>query len=254
MIQKKETAGILLNHLSDHQITFTYIEKLSYIENVPKFISFEKNNAALIQNVISEMKTLNIYDELNKSIDSNPEEHYEVFVKSMKDVKNKCLPKKVVKYNKKKHKTCKRMTSALWKSINTKNQLYKDWIKTDINNVDLYSRRKEEFKSYYMYNTLRRSIREAKRWYYTRTFAIYKNNIKQTWTIIKDTLQRKIKCETPSQFVIGNRTVTNPGEIANKFNKYFVNIGRFLSEQINSQHNSKDYLGDKSKFCLNLLL
>ena len=58
--------------------------------------------------------------------------------------------------------------------------------------------------------------REAKR--YTRTFAIYKNNIKQTWTIIKDTLQRKIKCETPSQFVIGNRTVTNPDEKANEFN------------------------------------
>ena len=100
------------------------------------------------------------------------------------------------------------MTSALLKSINTKNQLYKDWIKTDVNNVDLYSRRKEEFKSYY-------TLKEAKRLYYTRTFAIYKNNIKQTWTIIKDTLQRKIKCETPSQFVIGNRMVTNPDEIAN---------------------------------------
>ena len=105
------------------------------------------------------------------------------------------------------------MTSALVKLINTKNQLYKYWIKTDINNVDFYSRRKEEFKSYY--NTLRRTIKEAKRLYYTRTFAIYNNNIKQTWTIIKDTLQRKLKCETPSQFVIGNRTVTNPDEIAN---------------------------------------
>ena len=32
-----------------------------------------------------------------------------------------------------------------------------------------------------------------------------------------------------------------------EFNKYFVNIGRLLSEQINSPHNSEDYLGDKSK-------
>ena len=36
----------------------------------------------------------------------------------------------------------------------------------------------KEFKSYYIYNTLRRSIREAKQLYYTQTFAIYKNNIK----------------------------------------------------------------------------
>ena len=38
------------------------------------------------------MKPLNIYDKLNKSINSNPEEN---FLKSIKDVKNKCLPKKL---------------------------------------------------------------------------------------------------------------------------------------------------------------
>ena len=111
--------------------------------------------------------------------------------------------KKSVKYNKKKHNKSKWMTSALLKSMYIKKQLYKEYIKTDVNNVELYSRLKEEFKSYY--NTLRRSIRETKRLYYTRTFAIYKNNIKQTWTIIKDTLRIKSKCKIPNQFFIGNR-------------------------------------------------
>ena len=50
--EEKETSGILLNHLSDHQIIFTYIEKLSNIEKVPKFVTIEKNNAASIQNFI----------------------------------------------------------------------------------------------------------------------------------------------------------------------------------------------------------
>ena len=95
------------------------------------------------------MDALNIYDELNQSIDSNPEENYKVFLKLIRDVKDKCLPKKFVKYNKKKHIKCKchPFTSALLKSINTENQLYKEWIKTDVNDLDLYSRRKEEFKS-----------------------------------------------------------------------------------------------------------
>ena len=48
--EEKETAGILLNHLSDHQIIFTYIEKLSYIEKLPKIITIDKNNAASVQN------------------------------------------------------------------------------------------------------------------------------------------------------------------------------------------------------------
>ena len=92
----------------------------------------KKNNAASVQNFIREMDALNMYDELNQSIIGNPEENYEVFQKLIKDVKDKCLPKKVVKYNKKKHKKSKWMTSALLKSINTTNQLYNEWIKTDL--------------------------------------------------------------------------------------------------------------------------
>ena len=73
--EENETAGILLNHLSDHQIIFTYIEKLSYIEKLPKFITIEKYNAASVQNFTREMDALNICDELNQSIDGNPEEN-----------------------------------------------------------------------------------------------------------------------------------------------------------------------------------
>ena len=39
--EEKETARILLNHLSDHQIIFTYIKTESYIEKVPTFITIE---------------------------------------------------------------------------------------------------------------------------------------------------------------------------------------------------------------------
>ena len=103
-------------------------------------------------------------------------------------------------------------------------------IKTNVDNVDVYSRLRDEFKTYH--NALRRSIKEAKRLYYTRTFAMYKYNIKQTWTVIRDTLQRKTKCEIPNKFTIDNRTITDRGEIVNEFNIYFVNIGRLLSEPI----------------------
>ena len=93
--EEKETTGILLNHLSNHQIIFTYIKKLSYIEKLPKFITIEKNNAALVQNFIRDINALNICGKLNQSIDGNPEENCEVFLKLIKDVKDKCLPKKL---------------------------------------------------------------------------------------------------------------------------------------------------------------
>ena len=125
------------------------------------------------------------------------------------------------------------MTSALWKSINIKNQLYKKWIKTNVNNVELYSRLKGEFKSYY--NTLRRSIREAKRLYYTRTFTIYKINIKQTWTIIKDTLQIKSKCEIPNQFFIGNRMLKSWRSENHTPHYYWLNQSKYAYIPIKSE-------------------
>ena len=43
-----------------------------------------------------------------------------------------------------------------------------------------------------------------------------------------------------------NRRLTNPDEIANEFNAYFINIGRSLSDQIQSQRSSHEYLGDRA--------
>ena len=76
---------------------------------------------------------------------------------------------------------------------------------------------------------------------------MYKNDIKQTWTIIKDTLQNKAREELPNKYLLNDRTLTNMDEIANEFNKYFINIGRLLSEQIISGHSSDEYLNDKTE-------
>ena len=42
------------------------------------------------------MQTLNVYDELNKSIDSNPEHNYEVLLKSIRMSKTNVYPKKLL--------------------------------------------------------------------------------------------------------------------------------------------------------------
>ena len=63
-IEERESSGILLSQISDHQFFFTYIEKLSYIERVPKFIDIEKNDANLLENFIQELNDMDIYDQL----------------------------------------------------------------------------------------------------------------------------------------------------------------------------------------------
>ena len=44
-------------------------------------------------------------------------------------------------------------------------------------------------------------MKEAKRLYYHRTFLLYQNNVRKTWAVIQETLQRKKKHEMPHEFV-----------------------------------------------------
>ena len=123
--------------------------------------------------------------------------------------------------------------------------MYKQIVKADIHDDIHYSALKAEFSEYK--KILRRSINEAKHLYYTRTFALYKNDIKQTWSVIKDTLQKKHQCKTIDKFVVNNHVVTDFDEIANNFNIYFINIGKSLSDQIQSVASSQDYLLQHNK-------
>ena len=71
--------------------------------------------------------------------------------------------------------------------------------------------------------------------YYKRTFNLYQNDVKKTWTLIKETLQQKKKQELPAEFIWNDQIITDLDEIANKFNTYFINIGHSLSEQIHAK-------------------
>ena len=78
------------------------------------------------------------------------------------------------------------MTNGILKSINTKDKLCKKVVKSDVGGNAQYTTLKKEFNIFK--NTLRRSINEANRLYYMRTFALYKHDLKQIWAVTKDTL------------------------------------------------------------------
>ena len=85
--------------------------------------------------------------------------------------------KKTVKYQKKRHTKSKWISNRILKSIYTKDRLYKVLVQTDPANTILYERRKEEFKQYRA--ELRKSIRKAKRDYYTSIFNRHENDIRK---------------------------------------------------------------------------
>ena len=235
-------SGLLINDLSDHKIIFTFLNDKSYLVKVDKFIDIEKRDERSMNNFINELKSLNIYDQLDKELTGDPNENYQLLSSRLNAAREKHMPRKRVKYKKKLHKKSKWITNGILRSINKKDKLYKTLIQTDLDNTVLYDRLKTEFKDYRA--SLRKIIRKAKRDYYTHIFNRHKNDIKKTWSLINETLNRNLKKQSTHEFLINDEMISDPIIIANKFNQYFAHIGSTLADKIQSAPHFNSYLSN----------
>ena len=246
-------SGLLINDLSGHKIIFTFHQNNSYIDKVNKFINIEKRDDSSMNKFVDELTSLNICDKLDKQLTSDPNNNYEILSGLLKYAREKHLPKKTVKYQKKRHKKSKWISNGILKSINTKDRLHKVLVQTDPANTILYERRKEGFKQYRA--ELRKSIRKAKRDYYTSIFNRHENDIRKMWGLLNETLNRNIRKQSTHEFSLNNKTTSDPEVIANEFNQYFANIGSKLAENIPAAPRFDSYLNNPAEtvFSFNLI-
>ena len=224
----------------NYKIIFNFLNDKSYLVKVDKFIDIEKRDERSMNNFINELKSINIYDQLDKELTGDPNENYQLLSNRLNAAREKHIPRKRVKYKKKLHKKSKWITNGILRSINKKDKLYKTLIQTDLDNTVLYDRLKTEFKDYRA--SLRKIIRKAKRDYYTHIFNRHKNDIKKTWSLINETLNRNLKKQSTHEFLINDEMINDPIIIANKFNQYFAHIGSTLADKIPSAPHFNSYL------------
>ena len=127
-------------------------------------------------------------------------------------------------------------TKGLVKSIRTKAKLYKTFLKNP--NTDNENANKT------LKNKLTQLIRAAKRIYYDHKLENSKNDLKATWKILDEIInKRSNKLTYPSCFMNNGKPVTDPTAIAINFCKYFTNIGPNLAAKIApSTANYEDFL------------
>ena len=89
-IEEKEISGILLNLISDHQLLFTLIENVSYIDKVPNFLGIQNADPVSVDKFINELKEQNIYDHMHQPLDTNPNDNYEIFIRLFQLTINIC--------------------------------------------------------------------------------------------------------------------------------------------------------------------
>ena len=94
-----------------------------------------------------------------------------------------------------------------------------------------------EFKNYS--NRLNHLKNISKKAYFCKKIDLSKNNLKAAWKIIGSPIKRKTKGQnTPQRIVRNNRTYTCNDDIANQFNKHFVNVGPSLASKIEDCHDN----------------
>ena len=132
------------------------------------------------------------------------------------------------------------MTVGILKSINQRNKLYKKFKQSSINSIS-YVAKKTMFNR--CRNTLKKTITLAKL-DYKKFFDRYKHDMKKTWGIISETVNRSVPNSIPDTMTINGEDCSDRQVIADNFNDFFSTIGESNKKNIRKHNGShfQDYL------------
>lgn len=167
---------------------------------------------------------------------------YDAFCDNLSTLYHECFPFFEVKSNKRKRHPW--ITNGILKSIKTKNKLFRASLKipSDYN--------KSNYRLFR--NKLNHVIRVAKKNHFSNKFKDLQHDIKGTWSVINNLLNRGKDHESivPDSFTHDNNILRDPLTVANGFNEYFVNIGPLLAENIQCNSCANDFLGISNPYSL----
>ena len=171
-------SGLFLNDISDHLPIFSLILYNNSTSGKNKYVFFREKNAHNLSAFKDELGKIN-WAEMPGLND--PSCAYELFVGKYTTIYDKCFPLRKMKakrFNLRKPW----FTKGLAKSIRKKNMLYQSFL----NNSN--SSNEKAYKSYK--NKLTHSLRVAKRLYYEKQIEKLKSNVKATWKVLNEILNR----------------------------------------------------------------
>ena len=205
----KHCSGLLYSDISDHLPIFTLSSnKMLEIANNKKsdtFHNFKNSNILLLKNYLHD------YDWTHINNSSNANEAFSELITAINNGINICCPVTKSKNVKKKQQW---ITNGLLKSINTKNSLYKKFL------TNPCEKNKIIFINYR--NRLNIIKRKAKKFFYTNQLNSYKNDIKKTWKLINQTINKCDIKSFPNLLIMDNKQISDPVEICNAFNNSFI--------------------------------
>ena len=217
---KSTFAGILYTDITDHFPVFL-IDHSSKRSDEPKFIR-ARNYCP--DNIAAFSMALRAHDWSAVMLSGDPQEAYSTFHKLFLRLYEKFFPVKSVKIGYKNNKPW--LSDGLKKSIKLKNKLFFKQKRTN---------KTEDINRYKTYrNKLNSLLKRAEKEHYERLLQDNKCNLKKSWSIIKEVINKKKNTNSCSRFVVNDKITTNKKSISDGFNSYFINIGPNLARRIPS--------------------
>ena len=209
---------ILVTDISDH-LPIVFIDE-NNVTNCSEWYIWRRNmsqrNRQAFSNAIASFDWSEIYHE------TDMQKAYSLFHSNFLRLYNINFPKQKLKL---KYNTRKLwLTQGLKDAIKKKNKLYKKYIKMP----SCYN--ESVYKSYR--NKLNTILKKSQKQHYSDLLAANKSNIKKTWQIMKNIVNKNKMKKIHSKFKLPHGSVTeNKLLISNKFNDFFINIGPNLAKK-----------------------
>jgi len=218
--QPSYVTGTILSDISDHFINFLQLP-LSKPKVKPKVVFKRSFNQHNVTNFKNALRNLNWLDTLNKT---DVDTAFGCFWETFSDLYNLHFPLVKFKFNSNIHKINNYMTAGLLISRQTKLELCKKAAK---------ERSQEATQKYRKYRNLFNTlIRLSKKMYFGSNLNLHRKNPKKTWDLLKEAANLSKSTDGVEKIISNNITITDPGQIAEKFNDFFVKVGTSISNSI----------------------
>ena len=231
--------GILITDISDHFPVFT-IKRNITVNNAQRVTQVRQITPDNIDNLMDELSKEDSWTEVIDNDD--PNESYNIFYNKLYNLYNKAFPIKTYTSRILKSHQKPWMTKGIQRSLKNKNKLYKKSIKRPTPDNKL------KYKQYR--NKLHHLIRISKKRHYIEKFEQTQGNVKKTWSLINEVMNKnKSNKNFPNTFTYNENEITDPYEIANKFNEYFANVGPKLAGKVpSSSLTFKSFLDNQNHY------
>lgn len=218
-------SGIIISDITDH---FPIFLKLPSFFDLIQIKSSNKAQKLAPQNVIKLKHKLAHTDWSSVIKEKDANNSFNKFMDIFNDhYNNSCTLNTKKSSNYKKVPRQPWISKSLLKSINKKNRLFHKYKLNPSNN------NKKKYTKYK--NILTHILRCEKKAYFSKQFNIHYNDMKGTWKIINNVLNKnKSNVHNATEMKIGEKIENDSNVIAEGFNDFFVNIGPELANKIPS--------------------